>query len=129
MGVVVKSAHRMLRVLFRTLLTFAMMALFIASPALVRVDGDDLWAMGFSRVGADNLVRALLPTAGPVRLTVHDAAGRRVSTLLDTDLAAGRHAVAWSGRDDRGRIVATGTYLYSLQTAAGTESKKMVLLK
>jgi hypothetical protein len=45
-----------------------------------------------------------------VRLTVHDAAGRRVGSLLDGELPAGDRVVSWDGRDAAGRPLAPGVY-------------------
>src|SRR5262245_21210161 len=61
-----------------------------------------------------------LPHAGRVRLGVFDLAGRRVRSLSEGDLAAGRHEVPWDGRDDGGRPVRAGRYLYRLELPDGT---------
>jgi hypothetical protein len=37
-----------------------------------------------------------LPVAGRVRLRIHDAAGRLVTTLVDGEVVAGQHSVPWS---------------------------------
>ncbi len=65
---------------------------------------------------------------GPVRLSVADLTGRRV---LERELLVGpgRQAVRWDGRDDAGRPVAAGIYLYRLTTAEGTGGGKMTLVK
>jgi len=60
-----------------------------------------------------------LATSDRVRLTIFDAAGRRVRTLLDAAVAAGEHRVTWDGSDERGRAVAGGSYRYRLETAGG----------
>ncbi len=52
---------------------------------------------------------------GLVNVQIHDPRGRVVRELWSTDLAAGRHALLWDGRDDRGRDVAAGVYLARLQ--------------
>lgn len=70
-----------------------------------------------------------LATEGGARLTVHDVAGRRVATLADALLPAGRHEIVWSGRDDEGRALPSGTYTCRLRTGNHTESRPMVLLK
>ena len=50
-----------------------------------------------------------------VRLVVYDVLGRRVRTLHSGEtLAAGHYRTAWHGRDDEGRPVASGVYLYRL---------------
>jgi hypothetical protein len=66
----------------------------------------------------------------PVTLTVYNAAGQRVRTLVSDVRAPGVvHTIEWDGRNDRGRSVASGVYFYRLVTADATQTKKMVLLK
>ncbi len=70
-----------------------------------------------------------LPREGQVRLNVYNVEGRRIATLLDEPLTAGRHHVIWDGRDASGQTVASGVYFYRLETGAETLSGKMVLMK
>ncbi len=71
-----------------------------------------------------------LPRAALVRLTVHDAAGRRVRTLVDGTLVqAGRHAAPWDGRDDAGRAVGSGVYFCRLEAGPDVRFSKLVLLR
>ncbi len=76
------------------------------------------------------MIRFSLPRALPVRLTLHDLAGREVRRLADGEIwAAGQNTVYWDGRDKTGRPVASGGYLVKL--AAGDEQslRKILLLK
>jgi len=75
------------------------------------------------------LIEYSLATAGPVRLVVLDAQGRRVCTLVDALESAGVHAARWDGRDQAGNRVASGVYLYRLETEGRTATRKMLLLK
>lgn len=52
---------------------------------------------------------------GDVRLEIFDIMGRQVVTVLADFLAAGSHRATWHGRDDKGRPVASGVYVYRLQ--------------
>jgi len=70
-----------------------------------------------------------LATAGEVRLTIYSTAGRLVRTLERGDRSAGRHEVVWDGRDARGWTLPSGTYLVRLETAAGVESRTVMLLR
>ncbi len=70
-----------------------------------------------------------LPRTGDITLSVYDAAGRFVRALLSGELGPGKHSVEWDGRDDAGRRLASGVYLYRLTSAEGSEARKMVLLK
>jgi flagellar hook assembly protein FlgD len=67
--------------------------------------------------------------AGPVRLVVHDAAGRVVRTLVDESLSTAAYTIEWNGRDDTGRGVGSGVYFYRLDTVDFSETRRMVLLK
>jgi hypothetical protein len=40
--------------------------------------------------------RLALPAPSRVRITIHDVSGRRVATVTDAELPAGRHTAAWS---------------------------------
>lgn len=70
-----------------------------------------------------------LESAGPVELSVFDAGGRRVATLLQRNLAAGEHHAVWNGRTDGGRPAPAGQYYYLLETATTRISRGMVLVK
>jgi len=70
-----------------------------------------------------------LPRPGAARLTVYDAAGRRVRRLLDAHVADTRHAVVWDGRDDQGAAVRSGVYVVRLSAAGAERSRKLVLLE
>ncbi len=75
------------------------------------------------------VVRYAVPEAGPVRLSVYDPRGRLVRTLVNEDLPAGSREAVWKGEDDGGRRVASGVYLAVLETAGGTLSHKLSLVK
>jgi len=70
-----------------------------------------------------------LPRAGTVDLAVFALDGRRVASLVAGHREAGRHAVVWNGRDERGRTVASGTYVYRLQANGEVRTRRLVVLK
>jgi hypothetical protein len=65
-----------------------------------------------------------LQQTSPVRLSVHDVLGREVAVLVNGVQPAGVHQVQLDASD-----LASGMYLYRLQTAQGVLSKTMTLLK
>jgi len=75
------------------------------------------------------LISFEMPAAGNARLEVYSLAGKRIATLVDGEVGAGRHEEVWYGRDDAGRQVPSGVYFYRLQTREFSDSKRMVLLK
>ena len=70
-----------------------------------------------------------LPSATRVELNIFDLIGRRVISLVDGEVTAGRHSVEWDGMDSFGNRVASGVYFYRLTAPGITETRKMVLLK
>ncbi|MFH1843319.1 MAG: FlgD immunoglobulin-like domain containing protein [bacterium] len=71
-----------------------------------------------------------LTDAMPVQLGIHDAAGRRVRTLVSGELVGvGDHMVSWDGRDDTGCTLGSGVYFAHLATPRGVANQRLVLLK
>ncbi len=70
-----------------------------------------------------------LPSRGRVVVSVYDARGVRVTTLMDEDAAAGTHSRDWNGTDVGGERVSSGVYFARVTHASGTKSYKIVLLK
>ncbi len=64
-----------------------------------------------------------------VRLTVYDLRGRAVRTLVSSRQQPGRHTAVWNGRDDGGRVVPSGVYLYRLEAGDLRVSRKMLLTR
>jgi len=63
------------------------------------------------------------------RLTIYNALGREVKTLVDATQIPGTYEVEWSGNADDGHKVASGIYFYRLERGDEAQSMKMVLLK
>ena len=71
-----------------------------------------------------------IPTgAGTVRLDIFDALGQRIAVLCDGELAPGVHRMHWRGMDQEGRPVASGVYIYRLESGRGRLAKRMVLVR
>jgi hypothetical protein len=62
-------------------------------------------------------------------LTVYNTLGQQVTVLLDELLEAGLHSIQFSGTTSGNKHLPSGLYIYKLQTSAGSEMKKMLLLK
>jgi hypothetical protein len=67
--------------------------------------------------------------ASRVTLTVYNALGQRVRTLVDEDLAGGMHQSVWDGADENGAKAASGVYFCSLRWNGRSETERMILLK
>ena len=70
-----------------------------------------------------------LPVSGPARVEVFALTGQRVAVLHQGPQQAGYHRLHWDGRDDAGRPVASGMYLYRLVTGETVLTRKLTLLR
>ena len=71
---------------------------------------------------AATMIAYELPYAVEVQLAIFDVTGRRVCTLVQQRQQAGRHVVAWDGRNERGEALASGLYIYQLRAVPSTSS-------
>jgi hypothetical protein len=65
-----------------------------------------------------------LPEAGRVRIDIYDLLGRKVETLMDGDMQAGRHRVVWDASG-----YSSGVYFYRIEAGDFADTKRMVYLK
>jgi predicted outer membrane repeat protein len=79
--------------------------------------------------GTTALALDVPPAAGDVRLAVYNVRGELVRTLADGPLAGGHRRFTWSGDDLRGRDVPSGVYFVRCECGAGTETRKLVVLR
>lgn len=70
-----------------------------------------------------------LTNTGNVRVYIYNILGQKVRTLVNEEMKAGSYTLTWNGKDDHGKQVVSGTYLYSLETENFKLTKKMVFLK
>jgi len=64
-----------------------------------------------------------------IELVIYDILGNKIQTVASGQFSAGPHTVNWDGRDNMGRMVSSGIYLYRLQTPEVVLSRKMMLMK
>jgi hypothetical protein len=61
---------------------------------------------------------------------IFDQLGRLVATLVNNQThSPGRYEVVWNGRTDSGTPVASGEYLFTMESEAYRVTRKMVLAK
>jgi flagellar hook assembly protein FlgD len=61
-----------------------------------------------------------------VDLAVYDVAGRRVASIMNTQMGRGLHNVSWNGRDQAGRALASGVYFVRLSLDGNTVETRRV---
>jgi hypothetical protein len=70
-----------------------------------------------------------LPSPGPVRLSVYNISGQLVKVLASGPRQAGVHQTAWDGRDEAGRLLPSGIYLFRFEAQSFCASRRVALLR
>ncbi len=71
-----------------------------------------------------------LPVKKRISLTVYNALGQKIKTLVDNQtLSRGSHIAQWNATNAAGKKVASGMYIYELKYGNFTQHKRMMLLK
>ena len=76
------------------------------------------------------VLRFTLPQGDEIELAVYNLVGQKVATLTEGTREAGAYTLRWDGRDESGRTLASGVYLYRLQVGQQqVETRKLVLVR
>ena len=76
------------------------------------------------------MIRYAVPVKTRVDLFVYNLQGRLIRKLVDASrLEPGFYKAVWNGKDDYGRTVASGPYIYRLQSPQFVKSHVMILSK
>jgi len=102
----------------------------VSSPELDLAPQDFVLAQNYPNpFNPETTIEYRLSKSSRVTLSVYNLLGQRVATLIDAHQPAGQHSVRWDGKDDFGKNVASGIYLYQLHAAGFSKSRKLVLLR
>jgi hypothetical protein len=71
----------------------------------------------------------VLGKSEPVRVSIYDVSGRRVTTLVDATLRAGTYTRAWDGRNAEGARVSAGAYFIRLESSDQSVQQKLILIR
>ena len=74
-------------------------------------------------------IRFALPEQSRVSLTIYDASGRRIRSLVNGVLPPSEQSVVWNGRDESGSRVRPGIYFARFQANGFSATKRMVVTK
>jgi len=64
-----------------------------------------------------------------VELVIFNLLGDEVRTLVQKNQGSGYYNLMWDGRDNSGKTVTAGTYVYQIKAGKFIQSKKMTLLR
>lgn len=74
-------------------------------------------------------IKYQLSSSADIDLTIFNALGQAVRTLVKQYQAAGKYSVEWDGRNESGAVMPTGLYFYRLKAGNFLETRKMVLMR
>ncbi len=103
--------------------------LVLAQELIGLPDGPQLRQNAPNPFNSQTVISYFLLAPGPARLELFALTGQRVAVLSRGQQKAGRHRLHWDGRDDEGRPLASGIYLYRLVTDEGIRTRKLTLLR
>ena len=92
-------------------------------------DGPQLQQNVPNPFNSETVITWFLLRPGAAHVEVFALTGQRVAVLHQGPKKAGIHRVHWDGRDDRGRPLASGVYLYRLVTNEDIQTRKLTLLR
>ena len=70
-----------------------------------------------------------IPIQEHVQLAIYDIQGRKIVSLVNSQLRSGKHSFKWNGTNDRGVQVSTGIYIYRLKTENYVKMRRMTFIK
>ena len=68
-------------------------------------------------------------SAGPVSIDVFDVSGRKIRSLYNGIQIPGQHEIRWDAKDDHGRSMSSGVYLFKVNVNGKQQTAKSLLLK
>ena len=68
-------------------------------------------------------------SAGPVSINVFDVSGHKIRSLYNGIQIPGLHEVRWDAKNDNGRSMSSGVYLFKVNVNGKTHTAKTLLLK
>jgi hypothetical protein len=89
----------------------------------------ELWQNYPNPFNPETTIKYSLPSRSKVVLKIYDIPGKEIRILVDDIESSGEKSTVWDGRNDQGREVASGIYIYRLQAGNKMRINKMILLK
>ncbi len=74
-------------------------------------------------------IRFFIDKRQNLKLEIFDVTGRKIRSLIDKVVPAGSGTIQWNGKNDSGKSVSSGIYLYRLTAGGRSLAGKMILLR
>ncbi|MBI5805379.1 VCBS repeat-containing protein [candidate division TA06 bacterium] len=66
---------------------------------------------------------------GWIKINIYNVTGQLVKTLVNEDKIPGSYQIKWDGKNEQGKGISSGTYLYRLESSGFNATKRMLVLK
>jgi hypothetical protein len=103
-----------------------------SKPVVLNQDDPQGYSLGQNQPNPFNPITQIsyqISEAGDVTLTIYSALGQQVRHLVQTHQKPGDYRLSWDGKDEHGRNVSSGIYLYRLVIGNFAQTRQMILLK
>ncbi len=77
----------------------------------------------------ETTIKFSLPKNSKVKLVIYNILGQQITKLTDKDFQAGIHKLKWNGKNNSGIPVASGMYIYRIETKEFINAKKLILIR
>jgi hypothetical protein len=74
-------------------------------------------------------IRFEIPKKSLIKMAVYNLIGQKIATISNHFYSQGEHSVSWEGKDDSGKLMASGIYLVTLESVYGTDYRKIFLIR
>jgi len=74
-------------------------------------------------------IQFTIPKSEQIKVRIYNVAGQMINEIVNEKFNAGTHSVSWNGKNHKGNKVASGVYVYTLETENQKLSKKLTLSK
>lgn len=77
----------------------------------------------------ETIINYQIPKRAKVDISIYNILGQKVRTLVDEERMGGTYVVKWDGKDQIGRHVPSGIYIYRINAEEFVQAKKMIFLR
>ena len=109
--------------------TFIIIPTKISTPIFKQPDQIQLFSNYPNPFNPGTSFRFILPDRETIRLTVFDITGRLIRDLYNGIIPAGNHHIQWDGRDQHDNLVASGVYIFVLNSSRQRLYQKIYHIK
>jgi len=77
----------------------------------------------------ETMISFQIPQSNHIIVRIFNTLGAEIRTVMNGWRDTGNYSIIWDGRDNSGKTVSSGTYIYQIQAGQFVDIKKMVLVR